>query len=674
MRKGDAMKLIKKGESFEILWGNRVILRHSKEKPFLTLGNGSASYSMGRGTFKIKDRLKEKITPKEYNVISDTDSTEIACECQDYDFRVIIREDGDRLTVSFEGNTERFNRLMIRFPSATNEHIYGCGEQFTEFDLKGKKVKVWVSEHQQFKSLVMKVLKRKMGGRKDRVKSFGHYTTYYCSPSFISSEKYFLHVDDAYYMEFDFTRYENHELYIYGIPKRIMIVRAENFEGLMGMLTELTGRMADLPPWVYNGAILGIQGGTENVRHKLKKSLDKEVRVSAVWCQDWEGSRMTSFGKQLMWNWRWDEKLYPGLDEEIKSMNEKGIRFLGYINPFLAVEGDLYREASSKGYTVKDRSGKEYLVKITTFPAAMVDLTNPCAFSWIKEVIKANMIGIGLSGWMADFGEYLPADAVLYAGKSSEGFHNIWPVLWAKANSEAVYEAGKRGEILVFMRSGFFETPKYAPLVWNGDQHVDWSMDYGLPSVIPAMLSLSMSGCGISHSDIGGYTTLPGINREKELFMRWAELSAFTPVMRTHEGNRPDDNWQFDSDDETIKHFARMTRIHNVLAPYLKELVVQNSEKGIPMVRPLFMYYNDELNYVQKYEYLLGRDLLISPVLKEGLASWKAYLPEDEWIHLWSGSRYFGGEIEVESQIGYPPIFYRASSIYGELFKSILKL
>ena len=77
-------------------------------------------------------------------------------------------------------------------------------------------------------------------------------------------------------------------------------------------------------------------------------------------------------------------------------MKEEGIHFLGYINPFLAIEKELYQYASEKGYCVKDQTGKDYMVTITTFPAAMIDFTNPAAYNWIKNIIKENMIGIGI--------------------------------------------------------------------------------------------------------------------------------------------------------------------------------------------------------------------------------------------------------------------------------------
>ena len=187
---------------------------------------------------------------------------------------------------------------------------------------------------------------------------------------------------------------------------------------------------------------------------------------------------------------------------------------------------------------------------------------------------------------MADFGEYLPTDAVLYNGISAELAHNKWPALWARCNREAVDEAERDGlvpeeDIVYFMRAGSAGSgcgsgsQRYCPLMWAGDQNVDWSEDDGLPSVIPAALSLGMSGHGLHHSDMGGYTTLYGMKRSKELFMRWAELATFTAMMRGHEGNRPAENWQFDSDDETLSHLAAMSGFSR-----RNEALLQGSRKG----------------------------------------------------------------------------------------------
>lgn len=123
--------------------------------------------------------------------------------------------------------------------------------------------------------------------------------------------------------------------------------------------------------------ILGIQEGTDVVDAKIKKAKEAGVPVVGVWCQDWSGCRRTGFGYQVMWNWEWDQELYPGLDKKIAEWKEEGCPFLRLHQPFIAIEKDLYAYASEHGYCVQDREGKDYLVTITTFPAAMVDFIQP---------------------------------------------------------------------------------------------------------------------------------------------------------------------------------------------------------------------------------------------------------------------------------------------------------
>ena len=143
-------------------------------------------------------------------------------------------------------------------------------------------------------------------------------------------------------------------------------------------------------------------------------------------------------------------------------------------------------------------------------------------------------------------------------------------------------------------------------------------------------------------------------------------------MMRTHEGNRPGDNWQFDGDAETIAHFARMTTVFTTLKPYLKEAVALNAKSGLPVMRPLFLHYEDDAQtYTLKYQYLLGRDILVAPVHEQGRSDWTLYLPEDNWVHAWTGEAFRGGEVTVNAPIGKPPVFYRADSEWAALFASL---
>jgi alpha-glucosidase len=356
-----------------------------------------------------------------------------------------------------------------------------------------------------------------------------------------------------------------------------------------------------------------------------------------------------------MWNWQADDELYPNLKEKIAEWKEKGVHFLGYINPFMAIEKPLYRYASEHGYCVKNKKGEDYMVTITTFPAAMIDFTNPEAYEWYKNLIKENMIGIGMSGWMADFGEYLPVDSVLHDG-DPKALHNQWPAIWARLNREAVEECGVKDEVFFFMRAGYTGSVKDAACMWTGDQHVDWTRDDGLPSVIPASLSLGMSGQTIVHSDAGGYTTVMQMVRSKELLLRWEEMNAFSPLFRLHEGNQPSRNVQFDTDEELLAHLAKMSRIHTILKPYLIR-TEEEAQQGIPMMRPLFYHYEEY--FEDDREYLLGRDLLIAPIRREGRTDRHVLLPDDIWIEVSTGKEYEKGEYLIQAPVGQIPVFVR---------------
>jgi len=555
------------------------------------------------------------------------------------------------LLIALKTENELVNRLWMRLRSSREEAIFGCGEQFSRVNLRGNTIPIWVENVSP----------------ESREKH-----SYYPQPNFISSSKYFCHVESSYYSEFNFENDDYHEIHVWNIPKEIYIGKHESMLKTVESLNKLLGLQPRLADWAYDGIWLGIQGGPEIVDKKLKKAREHGIKVKAIWCQDWQGIRYTSFGKQLFWNWTYDDSIYPNLPEYIKSLNSEGIRFLGYINTMLAIEGEMYKEASKKGYCIKNKEGEDYYTIMTDFPAAQLDFSNPEAVEWLKSIIKKNMIGIGLGGYMIDYGEYVPIDAQLHSGISWEQFHNQNPTIFTKLNYDVLEEENLLDELIFFARSGFIGTSKYSVMQFSGDQRVDWDKIVGLPSAIPASINLGLCGIGYFHFDIGCYTTYFQYKREKELFMRSAENAAFTMLMRTHEGNRPDDNWQFDTDDETLDHLAKMVNIHVHLKPYLRHLSQEYQEKGFPPIRGCFLHYEKDLELHNiKFQYLFGRDLLVAPVIEPNKDQWKVYLPQDDWIHVWTGKSYSGGWIMVDSPIGKPPVFYRRQSEYAELFKEL---
>lgn len=649
----------------------------------LVVGSGENHFSMSRGSFDYQQEIHWKSECVLENKKETENGTELHYRDKKFGKEHVLRVEEQDTKTEITYISDDFplvNRFWITFGTNTEEHIYGCGETYSEFDLKGQKIRIWVAEHQNAKRISEKITGEKRTGKK---LSFDKYESYYAQPTFVSSDRYFVHAFTNAFSEFDFSQKDEITLYLQEKP-HIIIEKAGSFEELSYKLSNLLGRQRKLPDWIYEGGILAMQDwlfdgeittkgydGCGNIDRKIVMLEKNNAPIAGVWCQDWCGCRCTQFGYQVMWNWKYSEEQYPNLPEKIKEWKQKGIHFLGYINPFIAIEKEIYKEAKEKGYCVKDKNGDDYLVTITTFPAAMIDLTNPAAYEWYKDIIKNNLIGIGMSGWMADFGEYLPVDAVLYKG-DPEALHNQWPAIWAKLNKEAIEESGKSDEVFFFTRAGHTGTVKESAMMWTGDQHVDWSGDDGIGSVIPATLSLAMSGFGITHSDVGGYTTMESMRRTKELLLRWEEMNVFSPLFRSHEGNQPANNIQFSDDDELLEATSRCLEQHKILEGYLKKCVDETVEKGIPVIRPLFYHYDEEPAYTEATEYLLGREILVAPVIEEGKISRNVFLPEDSWIHVFSGREYKGGYFTVDSPIGEPPVFFRKEYAVSEEGRLVL--
>ena len=624
------MQILTTAAGFDLVLDGRMLLRHRSDAPCLFVGQGDARMDMYRGNFDIEDYVVER-TPLAHAVVSGSHIAFSAAPGQPV--RLVLQVSGDDRNGAMAFRTEdaNLNRIWIRIHAEQGEHVWGGGEQMSYFDMRGRRFPLWTSEPGVGRDKTTEItFKADVSG-----KSGGDYwNTNYPQPTYLSSRRYALHVETTAYSAFDFRRGDFHEIEIWAVPERIELTARPTYISLVEAMSDRFGRQPPLPEWVYGGAIIGLKDGA-NSFERLDAIIAAGTKVSGLWCEDWVGLRHTSFGARLFWDWKANDDRYPGLRQRIAELEERGVRFLGYVNPYLTVDGSLFPEAEASGYFAKDETGKTALVDFGEFDCGVVDFTNPEAAAWFAErVIGQNMLDFGLSGWMADFGEYLPIDVKLANGIDAKLMHNAWPTLWAEVNARAVASRGKTGEALFFMRAGFTGVQKHCPLLWGGDQSVDFSRHDGLVTVMSGALSSGLLGNAYHHSDIGGYTSLFGNVRTAELIMRWAEMGAFTPVMRTHEGNRPRDNLQIDQDPEVLAHFARMTRFYVHLAPYLKSLVAEASARGLPVQRPLFLHFeHDARTYAIQDAYLYGADLLVAPVWHAG---------SDRVAHLSAGGRRVG--------------------------------
>lgn len=451
---GKNFQVIRKENVLEIRSVAGTFLELSLTKPFLSAAKGEQEVKYKFASFHIKDKIIFRCNFQSIEtMISSLNDFRISGTLKGKGCRTkyeIVFIPLDETSIQFKIKIENvsLNRSYFRMVSSETENIFGLGEQFSHFNLKGKAPFLFTEEQGV--------------GRGDQPITAGanlladaggnEYTTYAPIPFFLTSQNRSVYFENSSYSKFDFSKPEEISIEFRESGLQGIIWKDSSPIKLVQKFTEKTGRAPELPDWVY-GTWLGIQGGKEKVLKQIEAARKEGNPITALWIQDWVGRRKTNFGSQLWWRWIVDEKSYPEFKKFCSDLNSKGIHVLGYLNPFLAMEGPLYEEAVQKGYLVKDKNGNDYVIETVGFPAVLLDLTHPETVKWIQKIIQKNLIGVGLSGWMADFGEWLPLDASLYSGISADVYHNVYPVEWARINREAIRNVGKEGKILFFTRS-----------------------------------------------------------------------------------------------------------------------------------------------------------------------------------------------------------------------------
>ncbi len=686
-----ALQIVQTAEPERILWSNETGVS------FLTASIGRADVPESRGFFQIKETLlrcarNQVLSAFEY------DESHLALKGHFDDepgstwelkfHQIDDAQLGIQASASFKKS--RCNRLCLSNTSHANEEFFGFGAQFTNLRMKGRRIPVLSQEPGIGRGIqpLTWVLETffKAGGK--------WWNSNAPAPMCLSTDLRGFCLENTEYSVFDLRSEESIRIGVFSEALRGRLFYGADPIQLLEAYTRFCGRMRPLPEWAQQGAIIGMQGGTQAVRDTLAQLEAEGTPIAAFWLQDWVGARKTAIGWQLWWNWEVDHDRYPGWEDLLADLGSKGIRVLTYINPFLVdatskgnVRRNLYREALDRGFCVLKDDGKPYPIMNTDFSAALVDLTNPDCRTWLKTIIKDNLIGAGASGWMADFGEALPFDAQLHDGRDAALYHNQYPVDWAQLNREAIVEAGLEDDILFFTRAGYHRSPGQSTLFWLGDQLTSWTREDGIKSVVIALLSSGLSGMSLNHGDIGGYTatTVPSLpfsipffsfSRGQELMLRWIELSAFTAVYRTHEGNQPRRNHQITDDPATTAHFARFARVYAALGDYRKKLCIDARDSGLPLVRHPWLHWPDDaVVRTLEMQFALGNEFMVAPVLDPGTNHVRIYLPKGEWTHLWSGQSITmetGDWLVCATVLGAPAVFYNVAGKSGASVRAAL--
>ncbi len=575
----------------------------------------------------------------------------------------VIAPDGDaqyQLAITVTASAADANRVSLAFACDPDEHFLGFGGQTADVDHHGQTVPLWVSED---------------GIRKAPVDTYDWevwflvgrlHSTHTPMPIYLSSRGYALLLDTPYRSIFAMGSEGEEAVRIeaWEPELRLHLFWGPTSAEALTRLTDYVGR-PELPPAFTFAPWLDAIFGSANVRRVAQALRDADVPASVIWTEDWRGGNQEGDGYVLEEDWEVDRDLYPDFEAVASDLHDLGYKFLTYCNTFLDSEVPVYDEAVAGGYTIQDADGGVYLFDGVKFnPSTLLDLSNPDAVAWAKQKYRAPL-ELGSDGYMADFAEWLPQDAVLYSGEDAMARHNLYPVDWARLNKEILDDMYQEDGVdrLFFLRAAYLGSQPLVSVVWAGDQQTDFTTDDGMPSVIPMGIGLGVTGFPYFGSDIAGYMSQATIPTTKELWFRWVTLGALSPVMRTHHGRNValewiDDgtvNWNWESDAESTAHLARWARFHIRLFPYLYAMAEEAATTGMPMMRALAMSYPEFApGWTAMDQFMLGDRLIVAPVVEEGATGRQVALPAGDYYSLIDDAEITVGSAETPVDIDVP--------------------
>lgn len=573
---------------------------------------------------------------------------------------VVTSPEEGHLLVKVEPGDGPERRFSWGYACDAEDHFAGFGAQTWDVDHRGQTVPTWVQEEGigKIETDTYDDFLWYMAGRR--------HSSHLPIPQYLSRRGYMLTTETDNRSIFALCSEQDDAVRVeVDLPLSIHLFDGPEPAKAIERATAVFGRPR-MPPTLAFAPWLDALHGTQSVLGVAQTARAEGIPSSVIWTEDWRGGSTSMMGSyDLKEEWEVDTSLYPDLKGLTSTLHDNGYAFMIYFNPFVFENTKAWSETAANGWLIKKQSGDPYTFQAASIveSTSMIDLTNPAARAWALGKMKA-ALSLGVDGWMTDFAEWVPTDSVL-AGGSGMDLHNRYPVLWQQLSREAIDSVGDGSPRLFFARSGWFGTPSVADVIWAGDQKTNLDRDDGMPVIIPIGIGLGMVGVSTYAHDIAGYNSTTVKPSTKEVFFRWTELGAWTPVMRTHHGNYPDDNWAWDSDAETTAHFRRYARLHMALLPMWEGLAKLASQSGMPIWRGMALHFpEDPKVWPITDQVMVGDGLLIAPVQVEGATSRGVYLPSGLW-YSWEGETAIGGPATIDAQaaVGEIPVYARQGAI-----------
>jgi sulfoquinovosidase len=550
------------------------------------------------------------------------------------------------------------------FASTAGEGFFGFGGRHNALDQHGNTLSSFVQEENLDGLSGVGV-----GGGGASLYPNGPAAAYYPQAEFISSRRYGFLLDQPHLARFQLDDQQPLAWNVSASAARLRYVVAPGpAPRAIRSLTAITGRQAVPPRWGL-GPMLDrlVKNFAEteadyqsNVQADLENIARHDLPLTAYRIEGW-GFPGGNDGFFL--------HSYTSPDEQARTINTlraRGIHALVYLRPWMTLDSS----AVANGWVASDAAGHSY---VTTGTAGqqigLLDFTNPAAVRfWQREVAKA--FDLGADGFMQDFGEEVLHGMHFHNGETGATMHNKYLVLFAKATRDEIrrYERKHPKRALwFFTRAGYTGRPGSAAFEsanFPGDETTDWTHSSGLASSTPDMLNRAIGGAYGFGTDIGGYFDLSTPPTTKELFLRWAEWAALSPVFRLHGAGPTGTHTPWSFDQETLQVYIRLSRLHLKAVPLIMRLWRKAAHTGMPPTRPLWLAYpHDPSARAQDQEWLLGTDLLVAPVVEQGAASRMVYFPAGCWRSPVTGRRHRGPRsVVVSAPLTELPRFFRCGT------------